>query len=158
MNIPEITFDPGLMMWFEKEGMIRRSIIAEDPDHIVEIVRIPMIALGKFDMDFRNCPNPDKLEYPRKKLADMSFQDFQGFISNWFEMAVSKGFIRCFACNEVLSSDPEHPWDPLFFNEELVCWFAVHFDCKRNVSKELKWRLPYDLDPTEAEYFDMSKL
>ena len=137
--------------------MLRLRVIVEGEEQIIEEVRAPMVLLSSREDDARAAPNPDALGYPEKRLSEMTLNDFHVFILRWATRAVDAGLVRCFACNEVLrNNDLDVPWDGIFTSEDLVAWLFIHFDCKRLLSRELKGRNPFELQPRPPEVFDVS--
>jgi hypothetical protein len=149
--------DEDLLRWFEQQHLLRTLVVAEDEEHITEVMRAPMLLLSAREDDVRAAPNPDTLGYPEKRLSDMTLNDFHMFILRWATRAVDAGLVRCFACDEVLRNhDLDVPWDGIFTSEDLVAWLFIHFDCKRLLSRELKGRSPFELHPRPPEMFDVS--
>jgi hypothetical protein len=85
----------------------------------------------------------------------MNLDDFNQFVFQWYEQAVTAGLGYCFVCNKLLDTSSEKPWDAVFVNKELYCWLLVHFDCKRYLSRDLKGRNPFEVPLSPPEYFNL---
>jgi hypothetical protein len=145
-----------LLRWFDEQHLLYRSFYAEDADHITESVAAPLIALGKYDADFRRCPHPEMAGYRVKQLAEMSLDDFHDFILCWYEAAARAGILRCFGCDKPLyPDDHQHPWDALFSTEDMIFWLAIHFDCKKLLKRDLRGRSAFELQPRPAEQLEL---
>ncbi len=150
--------DADLLRWFEEQHLLRTLVVADDAEHISEVVRAPMVLLSARPEDVRAAPNPDALGYPEKRLADMTLNDFHVFLLRWATRAVDAGLVRCFVCHERLRNrDLDVPWDGIFVSEDLVAWLFIHFDCKRGLPREIKGRSPFELVPRPPEAFDVSR-
>ena len=75
------------------------------------------------------------------------------------------GGVRCAYCGKTLreAEDGEdladaETWDAIFIEQALVAWMALHFDCKRWISKKLKGMHPFELLPRPAPRYDLSTL
>jgi hypothetical protein len=153
--------DEDLLSWFEAEGLVRYAAHGEPDGSVVELVRGPLVALGPHDEDYRLAPHPDQLGYPIKPLRDMTFDDYQAFMMSWFEHAIRAGDIRCASCDRhILKTTPDmadaETWDAIFIEKELVAWMVCHFDCKKQLPRQLKGRHPFELDPRPAPTYDLS--
>jgi hypothetical protein len=156
-TLENVPIDADLLRWFEQQHLLRTLVVAEDEDHITEVIRPPMLLLSAREDAARVAPNPDALGYPEKRLSEMTLNDFHVFILRWATRAVDAGLLRCFVCDEVLrNNDLDVPWDGIFTSEDLVAWLFIHFDCKRGLSRELKGRSPFELHPRPPEVFDVS--
>jgi hypothetical protein len=148
-----------LFSWFEQEGLLLQSISAaadsEEEDEVKVVVRAPMVALGKSDQDFRECPDPVLFGYPETCLDYMILADMHEFVLSWFEKAVDAGIARCFVCNKKLMIGGERPWDAIFITGDLYLWLAVHFDCKRALNREIKGYNPFEISTRPPELFDV---
>lgn len=158
-EVPESALgDADLLRWFDEQHLMRTMVFAEDAEHITEVVRAPMILLSARPEDVRAAPNPDALGYPEKRLAEMTLNDFHGFLLRWATRAIDAGLVRCFVCHETLRNrDLDVPWDGIFLSEDLVAWLFIHFDCKRGLQREIKGRSPFELFPRPPETFDVSR-
>jgi hypothetical protein len=144
--------DAALLRWFDEQHLVYRSFYAEDGDHVAESVAMPVLALGKYDADFRRCPHPEAAGYTVKPLAAMSLDDFHDFVFLWYEAAARAGILRCFGCDKPLRPDDlQHPWDVLFSTEDMIFWLAIHFDCKKLLKRDLRGRSAFELYPRPAE-------
>ena len=153
--------DDILLHWFEREGLVRYAAYGEPDGTVTEVARGPLVALGPHDSDFFFAPHPERLGYRVKRLHDMSFDDFQAFMLSWFEHAIREGDARCASCDRVIlqtSDDMEdaETWDALFVEKELVGWMLCHFDCKKQLPRQLKGRHPFELAPRPAPAYDLS--
>lgn len=149
--------DEDLLRWFEQQHLLRTMVVAEDAEHVTEVVRAPVVFFSARDDDVRAAPNPDTLGYPEKRLGEMTLNDFHVFLLRWATRAVDAGLVRCFVCNETLrNNDLDVPWDGIFLSEDLVAWLFIHFDCKRGLQREIKGRSPFELSPRPPEMFDVS--
>jgi hypothetical protein len=156
-SVESALVDADLLRWFEQQHLLRTLVIAEDEEHITEVVRAPMLLLSAREDDVRAAPNPDALGYPEKRLGEMTLNDFHVFLLRWATRAIDAGLVRCYVCHEVLrNNDLDVPWDGIFVSEDLVAWLFIHFDCKRGLSRELKGRSPFELHPRPPEVFDVS--
>jgi len=152
----EDSLHEALLRWFDDHHLVYRSFYAEDPDHVTESVALPLIALGKYDGDFRYCPHPQAMGYTVKPLDEMSLDDFHDFVLLWYEAAARAGILRCFGCDKPLRMDDrQHPWDALFSTEDMIFWLAIHFDCKKLLKRELKGRNAFELQPRPAERLEL---
>ncbi len=152
-----VLVDAALLRWFEQQRLLRTLVIAEDEEHITEIVRAPLVFFSARDDDVRAAPNPDTLGYPEKRLEQMTLNDYHVFLLRWATQAVEAGLVRCFVCNQTLRNrDLDVPWDGIFLSEHLVAWLFIHFDCKRGLQREIKGRSPFELSPRPPEMFDVS--
>jgi hypothetical protein len=150
--------DADLQRWFEEQHLLRTLVIADDAEHITEVVRAPMVLFSARPEDVRAAPNPDALGYPEKRLAEMTLNDYHVFLLRWATRAVDAGLARCFVCNEPLRNhDLDVPWDGIFVSEDLVAWLFIHFDCKRGLPREIKGRSPFEIFPRPPEAFDVSR-
>jgi hypothetical protein len=157
-NTEILPVDEALLAWCDKEHLLRTQVEAEDEEHIVEMVRPPLVLLSARDDDVRYLPNPDTLGYPEKRLSEMSLNDYHVFLLRWATRAVDAGLVRCFVCKERLRNDDlDAPWDGIFVSEALVGWLFIHFDCKRGLQREIKGRSPFELTPRPPEAFDVSR-
>lgn len=148
-----------LQDWFEREGLMRSSVSADEHGEIIEMVCGPLVALGAHDSDFVRAPLPGDTGYPQP-LRAMSMEDYNNFMYRWFEAAARADALRCANCGRLICDaddlpDPE-TWDAIFVEKELVAWMVVHFDCKRWLAKKLKGVNPYELTPGETPHFDLS--
>ncbi|HEY7356607.1 MAG TPA: hypothetical protein VH590_09080 [Ktedonobacterales bacterium] len=149
--------DADLLRWFAEQHLLRTLVVADDAEHISEVVRAPMVLLSARPEDVRAAPNPDALGYPEKRLAEMTLNDYHVFIERWATRAIDAGLVRCFVCHEPLRNhDLDVPWDGIFISEDLVAWLFIHFDCKRGLPREIKGRSPFELVPRPPEAFDVS--
>lgn len=148
-----------LLDWFAREGLLLQSVSADavdlDDPEVKIILRVPIIALSRHREDFRECLDPVVFGYPADCLEMMNLEDFNAFVSQWFERAVKAGMGRCFVCNKRLEADDEKPWDAVFVSKEWYCWLLVHFDCKRYLSRDLKGRSAFEVSPKSPEFFDL---
>jgi hypothetical protein len=150
--------DANLLRWFDEQHLLRAMVIAEDEEHITEVVRAPMVLLSARPEDARAAPNPDALGYPEKRLSEMTLNDYHVFMERWATRAIEAGIVRCFVCHEALRNrDLDVPWDGIFISENLVAWLFIHFDCKRGLPREIKGRSPFELTPRPPEVFDVSR-
>jgi hypothetical protein len=129
---------------------------------VVEAERGPLVLLSPDDADIVLPPNPDQVGYPGRKLGAMTLDQYNIFLYRWFEAAVRAGDVRCAYCGKPIRdaedlSDAE-TWDAIFVEKELVAWMALHFDCKRWISKKLKGMHPFELHPRPAPRYDLSTL
>jgi hypothetical protein len=153
--------DEDLLRWFDAEGLVRYAAFAEPSGAVGELVRGPLVAMGPRDEDYRLAPHPDRLGYRIKPLREMSFEDYQAFMMSWFEHAIRAGDIRCANCGRrILETTPDladaDTWDAIFIEKELVAWMVCHFDCKKQLPRQLKGRHPFELDPPPAPAYDLS--
>lgn len=148
-----------LLLWFEREGLLlynATTVASErEEDEVKVTVKAPVLALSHANTDFRECLDPVLFGYPETSLEMMNLQDMHEFVLSWFERAVDAGMVRCFACNKELDMSNTRPWDVVFITSEIYCWLALHFDCKRYLSRELKGRNPFEITATPPEFFDM---
>jgi hypothetical protein len=145
--------------WFEREGLMRVAVSADEHGEIVEIVRGPLVALGARDDDFVRAPLPEETGYTQS-LRAMSMEDYNTFMYRWFEAAARADVLRCANCGRLICDaddlpDPE-TWDAIFVEKELVAWMVVHFDCKRWLAKKLKGVNPYELSFGEPPAVNLS--
>jgi len=152
--------DEGAWYWFEREGLLRYAVTADESGEVIEDVRPPLVALGPRDDEFAVAPNPDRLGWPGKPLAEMSMDDYNVFVYRWLEAAVASGDLRCANCGKRIVDGDDLPdaetWDAILIEKELVAWMAVHFDCKKWLAKKIKGMHPFDLCPRGAPYYDLS--
>ena len=153
--------DDDLLEWFEREGLVRYAAFGEPDGGVVEERRGPLVALGPRDEDFCLAPHPEGLSYRVKPLRDMTFDDFQAFMLSWFEHAIRAGDVRCANCGRpILETTPDlsdaETWDAIFIEKELVAWMICHFDCKKQLPRQLKGRHPFELRPRPAPVYDLS--
>jgi hypothetical protein len=148
-----------LLSWFDREGLLLTSatIAEDDPenDEVKITVRAPVIALSRASHDFRECPDPVLFGYPESSLDMMVLDDMHQFVYGWFERAVAEGMARCFICNQLLDISEEKPWDAVFVTTDLYGWLLVHFDCKKNLNRELKGINPFEIIASQPEFFDL---
>lgn len=148
-----------LLDWFAREGLLLQSVTmsSDDPEdlEVKLVIRAPIIALSRSHEDFRECLDPVLFGYSEESLDMMNLEDFNQFVLQWFERAVTANMGRCFVCNKLLTNDGEKPWDAVFVSKELYCWLLVHFDCKRYLSRDLKGRNPFELPLRPPEFFDL---
>ena len=147
-----------LQDWFEREGLMRRAVSADERGEISEILSGPLVALGPRDDDFVSAPAPEETGYPLP-LRAMSMDDYNNFMYRWFEAAAHADALRCANCGRLICDaddlpDPE-TWDAIFIEKELVAWMVAHFDCKRWLAKKLKGVTPYELTPRQAPRLDL---
>jgi hypothetical protein len=148
-----------LQDWFEREGLMRAAVSADERGEISETLCGPLVALGPGDDDFVPAPTPEETGYPQP-LRTMSMDDYNTFMYRWFEAAAHADALRCANCGRLICDaddlpDPE-TWDAIFVEKELVAWMVVHFDCKRWLAKKLKGVNPYELTPGETPRLDLS--
>ena len=152
--------DADLLEWFAAEGLVRYSASAGEDSEVIERIHPPLLALGPRDDDFVLPPHHDKVGYSGKRLREMDLQDYNAFLSRWFEAAVRSGKTRCANCGRVLRDEPDLPptdtWDAIFIEKDLVAWMLVHFDCKRWLSKKLKGVQSFDLNPRETPVYQLA--
>ena len=148
-----------LLSWFEREGLLLSTATLGGDDHEHDEIKIalkaPVVALSRATADFRECPDPVLFGYPESSLEMMLLDDMHQFVFTWFERAVQAGMGRCFVCNHMLDMGDEKPWDAVFVTTELYCWLLVHFDCKRYLNRDLKWRNPFEVHASLPECFDL---
>jgi hypothetical protein len=150
--------DEALLAWCEQEHLMRTQVEAADEEHIIQVVRPPLVLLSARDDDVYYLPNPDALGYPEKRLGEMSLNDYHLFLLRWATQAVEAGRVHCFVCKErLLNHDLDVPWDGIFLSESLVGWLFIHFDCKRGLQREMKGRSPFELAPRPPATFDVSR-
>lgn len=152
--------DTELEQWFEREGLLRYAISGNEHGEIVETVCGPLIALGPGDDDFVTPPRPDQTGYACKALAEMTLDDFNGFIFHWLEHAAVAGDLRCAQCGRSIVPGDDLPdadtWDAIMIGKEIVAWMAVHFDCKKKIARKLKGLNPFELTPQAAPRYDLA--
>jgi hypothetical protein len=147
-----------LFSWFDQEGLLLQSVSAssdQEDDEVKVVVRAPVVALGKGNQDFRECPDPALFGYPESCLDYMLLDDMHVFVLSWFEKAVDAGIVRCFVCDKTLTNTGERTWDAVFITGDLYTWLAVHFDCKRFLNREIKGRNPFEISTSSPEHFDV---
>jgi hypothetical protein len=157
--------DQELRALFAAEGLLRVMVVGDESGELVEQERGPLVRLGPGDDDFVLPPNPDATGYPGRKLREMDLDGYNIFLYRWLEAAVRAGDVRCAYCGKLVYEPPEgedlpdaDTWDAIFVEKELVAWMALHFDCKRWLSKKLKGMHPFDLSPRPAPIYDLSTL
>jgi hypothetical protein len=154
--------DAALHAWFEREGLIRYSVLGEVTGEVVEQSRGPLVALGPGDDDFVRAPHPADNHWPSLPLERMEMDDYNVFMFRWLEAAVTADLMRCAHCGKRILPGDDLPdpdtWDALFIEKELVAWMLAHFDCKRWLAKRLKGLQPFELSAHPAPRFDLSAL
>lgn len=156
----EAHVDADAWAWFEREGLLRYAVTADESGEAVEDVRPPLVALGPRDDEFAIAPTPDRLGWPGKPLADMSMDDYNVFLYRWLEAAVAAGVVHCANCGKRIIDGDDLPdpetWDAILIEKELVAWMVVHFDCKKWLAKKIKGMHPFELHPRPAPEYDLS--
>ncbi|HEU5439572.1 MAG TPA: hypothetical protein VFU88_09805 [Ktedonobacterales bacterium] len=156
----EVKVDADAWEWFEREGLLRYAVTADETGEVIEDVRPPLVALGPRDGDFSIAPSPDRLGWPGKPLAEMSMDDYNVFLYRWLEAAVAAGAVRCANCGKRIINGEDLPdpetWDAILIEKELVAWMVVHFDCKKWLAKKIKGMHPFDLSPRLPPEYDLS--
>jgi hypothetical protein len=153
--------DEDLLRWFEAEGLVRYMAAGEPDGSVTEVARGPLVALGPHDADYRDAPHPRDMRYRLKALGAMNFDDYQAFMLSWFEHAVRAGAVRCANCDASIKETTDDmadadTWDAIFIEKELVAWMLCHFDCKKQLPRQLKGRHPFELAPGPAPVYDLS--
>jgi hypothetical protein len=152
---------PDAFAWFDREGMTRTTVAADERGGVLEDVRPPVVALGPRDEDFVWAPLPERQGYPGKPLLEMSVEEYNDFLYRWLEAAVRAGDVQCAHCGRLILDDyqdlPDRDtWDAILIEQELVAWMVVHFDCKKPLPKKLKGMHPFDLAPRDSPTYDLS--
>ncbi len=154
--------DAALWAWFEREGLIRYSVLGEVTGEVVEQSCGPLVALGPGDDDFVRAPPPADNRWPGVPLEQMDMDAFNVFMFRWLEAAVAADLMRCAHCGKRILPGDDLPdrdtWDALFIEKELVAWMLAHFDCKRWLAKRLKGLQPFELSASAPPRFDLSTL
>lgn len=153
--------DDDLLEWFDREGLVRYAGFGEPDGSVIELARGPLVALGPHDEDYYLAPHPDRMSYPIKPLRAMGMEDYQAFMLSWFEHAVRAGAVRCANCDRPILQTTEDmadadTWDAIFIEKELVAWMLCHFDCKKQLPRQLKGRHPFELSPPPPPRYDLS--
>lgn len=157
----EARVEEDLFGWFDNEGLIRYAAFGDPDGSVTEVARGPLVALGPRDEDYYLAPHPDRLGYTRKRLRDMTFEDYQTFMMAWFEHAVLAGDMRCANCDKVILATTDdmadtETWDAIFIEKDIVAWMLVHFDCKKQLPRHLKGRHPFELEVRLPPVYDLS--
>lgn len=159
MTTDEQRVDADAWAWFEREGLVRHAVAADEDGEIVEDARAPLVALGPRDEDFVLAPDPDRMHWPGRRVAEMDMDEYNVFMYRWFEAAVAAGIVRCANCGRVIIDGEDLPdpetWDAILIEKELVAWMVVHFDCKKLLAKKIKGMHPFDLHPRPAPAYDL---
>jgi hypothetical protein len=152
----------SLWEWFEREGLVRYAIAADESGAIAEDARAPLVTLGPRDADFVLAPDPDRMHWPGHRLAAMDMDEYNVFLYRWLEAAVAAGIVRCANCGRTIVDGEDLPdpetWDAILIEKELVAWMVVHFDCKKLLAKKIKGMHPFELHPQPAPNFDLREV
>lgn len=163
MTTDEQRVEADAWLWFEREGLVRHAVSADATGgQVVEDARAPLVALGPRDEDFVLAPDPDRMRWPGRRIAEMDMDEYNVFMYRWFEAAVAAGIVRCANCGRTIIDGDDLPdpetWDAILIEKELVAWMVVHFDCKKLLAKKIKGMHPFDLHPRPAPEFDLREV